>query len=265
MLHANSLPLSFSMSQSSLFLVLFQIAGTSNSLKNFTFNGKRRHCFKCEIFVARAYSCYKAFGSKGSLEKSSMAKVRKCLDIMESRLPEPKEKANKKRKKSMEKPTTVKVPVMVPLINKKQKKGMEKPATVKDPVMAPLVDDPQPVEDPQPKKKRGRPPKNRQLTSPKQDPNEVFIDDLDSPGEVMPRRGSSSRPGQTKGRKKEASTTDALLSKFEEQYEEMGKHWVAMGETLSQLKRKLGKERTEREQEIRSELLAEVQKKLTRH
>jgi hypothetical protein len=166
-----------------------------------------------------------------------MAKVRKCLDIMESRLPEPKEKGNKKRKKSMEKP---------------------KPATVKVAVVAPLVDDPQR------KRKRGRPPKNRQLTPPKPDPKDLLMDNLDSPAEVMPRRGSSTRPGQTKGIKKEASITD-LISKFEEQYKEMGKHYVAMGETLSRLKSKLGEEQTEREQKIRSELLAEVQKKIVRN
>jgi phage shock protein A len=86
----------------------------------------------------------------------------------------------------------------------------------------------------------------------------------------MPRRGSSTRPGQTKGTrkggtKKEASTTDDLVSKFEEQYKEMGENYVAMGKTLSRLKSKLGEERTEREKAIRSELMAEVQKKLMGH
>ena len=71
--------------------------------------GKRRQCFKCEVFVARAYSCYKAFGEKGDLDKSTMTKIRRCLEIMESRLPEPKDnnnnnssKGTKKRKKSIE-------------------------------------------------------------------------------------------------------------------------------------------------------------------
>lgn len=210
-----------------------QIAGASNSLKNFTFNGKRRHCFKCEIFVARAYSCYKAFGLKGPLEKNLLAKVRKCLDIMESRLPEPKG-------------------------NKKRKKIVEKPAAEVVPLVEPLVDEPPP-----PKRKRGRPPKNKQLVPPKLEPKDVSVDDLDST-EVLPRRGPPSKPARPKGRKETEALTD-LVSKFEEQYHEMGKQYKAMGETLSRLRSKLGEERNAREQELRNELLVEVQKKLMNH
>lgn len=51
-----------------------------------------------------------------------------------------------------------------------------------------------------------------------------------------------------------------LLARLEEQYEEMGERYREMGETLSILKTKID-ERTEKtEQEIRNELLQEVQK-----
>ena len=68
--------------------------------KNFHFKTKKRDCFKCEIFVARTYSCYKAFGSKGKLESGLLAKVQHCLDFMEARLPDPGESPKSKKRKS---------------------------------------------------------------------------------------------------------------------------------------------------------------------
>eukprot|EP00980_Cylindrotheca_fusiformis_P009495 scaffold2076_cov106-Cylindrotheca_fusiformis.AAC.4 len=205
-----------------------RIAGTSDSLKNFTFNGKRRQCFKCEIFVARAYSCYKAFGCKGDLEKSLLSKVRTCLDIMESRLPVPKRKDSKKRKKSIENPP---------------------PAEPMPVVSAPIVDVAPPT-----KRKRGRPPKNRQLSPPNEVPPDIFADDLDSP-EMVPRRGSSARPAPRMAANKNEESLTFLVSKFEKQYKEMGKQYEAMGKTLSLLKGKLGEDRKQREHELHNELL----------
>jgi len=66
-------------------------------------------------------------------------------------------------------------------------------------------------------------------------------------------------------RNKKQSSLAALIEQFEEQYKDMGKRYHEMGETLSILTEKLNEDRLEREQEIRNEIFAEVQKKIMRH
>lgn len=183
----------------------FQISGTADNLKNFSFVGKRRQCFKCEIFVARTYSCYKAFGLKGELEKPLLSKVRRCLDIMESRLAEPKGSAKKKRKLSTESSVQV----------------------------TPTGEDP-PV-----KRKRGRPPKNKNL-SPAPSPKSVKEEAWES-------GGTSSKPGRKKSK---ALSLEDLLATFEAQHEELGRKYNEMGKTLSKIKAKIEEERLSSEEDM---------------
>lgn len=194
--------------------------------------------------MARAYSCYKAYCVKEEMDDGLLAKVRTCLDIMESRLPEPG--APKKRKTKME--------------------PKDAPEAAAAPEEAPA------------KRRRGRPPKSTHPTPPEpvrsqelrqenalQKSESVESNDI----EVTHRRAPAAQAGASRLRRSNSSssngskrslTLNQLVSKFEDQYLEMGERYKEMGETLAQLKVKVDENRDKTEQEIRNELLQEVQK-----
>ena len=245
-----------------------KLAGAPDNLKNFTFVGKRRHCFRCELFVARTYSCYKAFKMQGEpqaqngffLEKSLQGKVLKCLDIMESHVPNPAERAdfnNKKRKRNNNSSSNGSAGFAGKEDSTIGLEPIEVLSSLRDAMesSSPLTPSPSPP----PKRKRGRPPKNKSsLASSSQTPPYATTATATTTATLSGRK----RGG---GGNKKQSSLAALIEQFEEQYKDMGKRYHEMGVTLSILKEKLNEDRLEREQEIRNEIFAEVEKKIMRH
>jgi hypothetical protein len=214
----------------------FSLQIASCPQKTFSFNSKKRDTYKCVIFVGRAYSCTKAFGVF-NLDGDLLAKVRTCLDIIESRLPEG---SSKKRKLKLVEPAPA--PVAAP-----------------PPVIAATFTSPTPLA----KKRRGRPPKSRT-------PPESVVETKTLLPEAEPVHeeeiiravaSSSTRVKRSKnGKKQPMVALSVLVSRFEEQYTQMGEMYRQMGETLADVKAKINENRESTEQEIRSELLQEVQK-----
>eukprot|EP00535_Pseudo-nitzschia_heimii_P000950 CAMPEP_0197185658 /NCGR_PEP_ID=MMETSP1423-20130617/12384_1 /TAXON_ID=476441 /ORGANISM="Pseudo-nitzschia heimii, Strain UNC1101" /LENGTH=595 /DNA_ID=CAMNT_0042636783 /DNA_START=51 /DNA_END=1835 /DNA_ORIENTATION=+ len=80
---------------------------------------------------------------------------------------------------------------------------------------------------------------------------------VDNPAQPLARRrSSSSRSAST------VPTLHQLMTRFEDQYEEMGKRYAEMGELLAQMKTVTEENRERSEQEIRRELLDEIQRKI---
>jgi flagellar biosynthesis/type III secretory pathway protein FliH len=184
--------------------------------------------------VARAFSCQKAFLNKIKIDDSLMNNVKSCLDIMESHMDAPGSTA-RKRKKSVE-------PV--------------------------VVDPAAPVEEPAPaKRRRGRPSKkvkeqeaDAATAAPQGEASEVASpEDAATPPTASHARvrRRSHGSGSSNGKKR---SLQQLVQRFEVQYEEMGERYRDMGETLKALKSKIVENRDTMEQEIRDELLQEVQK-----
>ena len=69
----------------------------------------------------------------------------------------------------------------------------------------------------------------------------------------------------TRGKKAVTSSLPNLISLFEQQYHEMGKVYRKMGETLQELKSKIQENRTATEEELRGEILLEVQESLLKN
>ena len=212
----------------------FQIAVCPQ--KTFSFNSKKRDTYKCVIFVGRAYSCTKAFGVF-NLDGDLLAKVKACLDIIESRLPEG---SSKKRKLKSAEPAPA--PVAAP-----------------PPVIAETVTSLTPLA----KKRRGRPPKNRAQSEPVIETNTLLpgVEPMHEEEILRAVASSSTKVKRSKNGKKEAMVSlSVLVARFEEQYTQMGEMYRQMGETLADVKAKINENRESTEQEIRSELLQEVQK-----
>ena len=147
-------------------------------------------------------------------------------------------------------------------------------------------------QDPPLKRKRGRPPKNSKHTTIQPQRSSLFLSPAhseqhesesidcnedqkgsvsskskrnhhqsrrgglraDNPVPSLIRRGSSSS--------RSTSTVPSLhhlISRFEDQYNEMGKRYAEMGELLTQMKTAMEENRERSEQEIRRELLDEIQ------
>ena len=164
--------------------------------------------------------------------------------------------------------------------SKRKRKSNETPAVVPSEVLSdPAVP---------PKRKRGRPRKHP-LPPPSPavetngDNSDAFLDDEDDMVPYNPpvrnktkksngssSKKSSSHSGSSSKKMKRESTSSSsgslslaqLLGKFEEQYDAMGDMYKQMGETLKELRSKVQENRTATEEEIRSELLEEVQESL---
>lgn len=266
------------------------------------FQTRRRDCYKCAIFVGRAYGCYKAFSTTKKLESSLMAKIKTCLDMMELHLQEPSASSKKKRKSEELAATIVTSSKEVP--NKvasdsatgeppKRKRGRpRKNPPLNTAAKAPdngddivskdsLVEDYDGMVPYNPPKKRGRTSSSVSKKANKDLSDEEVDDDDDMVPYNPPVRGSngkarkSSTANSTSGTKTKSTAAAViagtstnslsnLVSKFEAQYEAMGEAYKQMGFTLQELKSKIQENRTATEEEIRNELLLEVQDNLLR-
>lgn len=189
------------------------------------------------------------------------AKVMTCIRMMEQHLPDPN--SSRKRRKSADAPAIV-APAEVP----------------SDPAVAP------------PKRKRGRPRKNP-LSAPSKPPSiyteyddgsqDSLLNDEDNMVPYNPpvrnkskkstsggssstakKTTSKSVPSQSSSASKKSASLAQLVGKFEEQYAAMGTMYRQMGETMKELRSKIQEKRTATEEEIRNELLEEVQESLLR-
>ncbi|KAG7346705.1 hypothetical protein IV203_005774 [Nitzschia inconspicua] len=219
--------------------------------KNYSFTSKGRDCFKCAIFVARLYCCCKHSGVSTPSDRL-MTKAKGCLSIMENHLPKPKSAKHKKATTKASEP--ISPPVSVPAA---KDSASEKPQSGN--------------------KKRCRP--QRSCKSPEQTLSTVPLtaksskkrrddNDLDDDVKVVPVQSTASRsrrPIKTRsssGADPSTRTMQQLISRFEEQYEEMGQRYHEMGNILEQMKEAAASSRERTEEEIRADLLEEVQRNI---
>ena len=180
-----------------------------------------------------------------------LTKAKDCLDIMEAHLP-----TNVSPDKSK-----TKAPDSVP----SGRKGTAGSAPSSEVVPA------HPTESAK-KKKRGRSAKNAKAASAAASAS-VFETELTSSGKQKRRKtvkdeegacvSSSSRPRRI-SRRQSVPTLQQLVSRFEEQYEEMGERYREMGNILTQMKSTVANGRERTEEEIRMDVLDEVQKTITK-
>jgi hypothetical protein len=163
-----------------------------------------------------------------------MVKVKACLGIMEESLGD-----NKKRKN---------LDVM----------SGSSHARIPQSVTSAQVDQAPPA-----KKKRGKASMRHQLLLQDGDDSEVNAESV----HVARASTRNLAPTKTNGvnAKSAAATTpnltlQQLVTRFEEKYEEMGQQYTEMGNLLAQMKTALEEGREKTEQQIRSEVLEEVQK-----
>ena len=169
------------------------------------------------------------------MDDEVLAKIKTCLRTMEEHMADPGGSFKKKRKEPEE----------------------LSPAT--------------PNAAPAPKKRRGRPPKNRaSVDTIKSDPAENIpqqsdSEDIDIREDVVSGPGTVSGSSATRSRRSansngNKSSLEAIVARFEQQHREMGEMYRQMGETLAELKSRIEERRESTVREIRSELLQEVQK-----
>lgn len=160
---------------------------------------------------------------------------------MESRLPE--ESSKKRKLKSVE-------PAPAP------------PVAAPPPVIAETVTSATPLA----KKRRGRPRKNSTPPEPDVETKTLLPEAEAEPvvheEEIIRAVATSSRKVKRSknGKKEPMVALSALVAQFEGQYTQMGEMYRQMGETLADVKAKINENRESTEQEIRAELLQEVQK-----
>lgn len=218
-----------------------------------------------------------------------MAKVKACLDLMETHLPEPVVVPKKKRKPmdsaSWDIPSVVDADSTCPL---KRKRGRPRkhpsPAQPKDEPVDNASQDDSFLDDESDilsngvssgKAKSRKRYSNSSKNASMEEPDEMEMNDDDLIPYNPPVRKAAGRKGSGKintpmnavvtnsvGGKNPISSLNKLILKFERQHEEMGKMYHEMGQTLSELKSKVQENRTATEEEIRNELLLEVQENL---
>lgn len=223
---------------SPIILKTVQIFATT---KNFTFTLRKRDCFKCAIFVARVYACSRVFGkNKKTLGSRLMDKVKVCLDIMEDCLGERQRLDGVSTSGYSHSP--------VPQV-----------------VMAVRDDQDQPT-----KRKRGRPSKQDSTEDVAVHPKEKKKDER-KPESVevstsLPRNRQQSKhsagTAQVAAVEEPEPTLTQLIGRFEDEYEQMGQRYEAMGELLEQMRTTIEQRRERSEQQIRNEVLEEVQKSI---
>ena len=217
----------------------------TSAAKTFPFSSKKRDTFKCCVFVGRVYSAMKLLGiSTRDPEFAELRdRVMTCLEIMESRMPDPSKSKKRKSANSM---------------------------TLKQDV------DPSP-----PKKKRGRPPKVRQPPDESTkllDAESSGADDDDEGEDYQPeeppaamaskptvrqRKKPGPKPKRAISRSDPGSASVSLtllISQFEEKYEEIGQLYSEMGDTLRAIKTAVAENQSPSEEALRAEILEEVQK-----
>lgn len=229
-------------------LTSYRTVQISATTKNFNFTSQRRDCFKCAVFVARVYGCALALGIK-KLNSQLMAKVKVCLEIMEDHLGD---EASKKRKKLdvSSGPTNAPIPqsAQTPdLIQRTDRKRGRTPRQ-QDPLLVELT---------------------KEATATEDAKKKITVDKKAGSMEVATASPRNWRPNETSGVTIKSATAAALtvkptfqqlMTQFEERYEEMGEKYNAMGKLLAQMKSAVEERREKTEQQIRDEVLEEVQK-----
>ena len=274
------------------FFLLFQILFQIREAKNYTFTSKTRDCYKCVIFVARLFSCYKHSGKKKLINERLMSKAKACLDILEAHLPEnatPKKSAKNTQdasscsKNSAPASAACTADIAVEPTNTTTESGRKKrgrpPKNAKSPpAETPLVassttkkkrktEKSTPVPEPQPvasstKKKKNEKDEVSVASSTKRKKKSENDEDsvAQSTGSSRPRRVSKVVRQSLAG--PSGPTLQQLISRFEVQYEQMGESYREMGNILSQMKSAVASGRDRTEEEIRMDVFDEVQKTL---
>mmetsp|Transcript_14617 Transcript_14617/g.30283 ORF Transcript_14617/g.30283 Transcript_14617/m.30283 type:complete len:638 (-) Transcript_14617:702-2615(-) len=277
--------------------------------KNFKFRTNKRDCFKCAVFIARAHSCYNAFG-KLDLNHRLVEKLKSCLAIMENHLVQPSFIAYSTSNTATASSYTSTNATATGGSGKRRKKIVPDAVLSTSSAVAssslgggsaltPTVTHKSDHHrDPNPKKKRGRPLKNSKPPPPVEprppSPSDWSQADEDR-GNEQEQKGYvsslSSKPkrshvpsGRTRGGARHGTgdggseslvprrvsapvprlgdSLEQLMSRFEEQYNEMGQRYAEMGTLLGKMKAAIGDNRERSEKEIRRQLLDEVQSKI---
>lgn len=235
------------------------------------------------------------------LESSLMVKVKTCLDLMEAHLPEPNAPSKKKRKSGdLVAAAAVAASVADPIVpNKvvsdtgdapKRKRGRprksplpevanappgnDEEASLKDSVMHDEDDDLVPYNPSKKRERKSSTASKKKITVDFSDEEEEDDDDMLVPYNppvrgvsAKSRKSSTTTNGSSKPKSAPVVPTATislsnLVNKFEAQYEAMGEAYKQMGSTLQELKSKIQENRSATEEEIRNELLLEVQDNL---
>lgn len=256
--------------------------------KNYKFKTNKRDCFKCAVFVARAHSCFHSFG-KRNLNPRLISKLKACLDLMEAHLITPASNGHKSHTANNSAPRISNS--TAPSNTKKRKKtisdntssnsysGFVSPNYSSSSTL-PIKQDHHQQSDSPVKRKRGRPPKSI-LKQPLQHHSESdSVEEVENFGQSKPKRknlqskmtrgdlrADDSAPSSIARRLSSSpsvssSSLSQLISRFQLQYEEMGRRYAEMGSLLAEMKNTIEESRTPSEQEIRRELLDEIQRSI---
>lgn len=273
--------------------------------KNYKFKTNRRDCFKCAVFVARAHSCFLAFGKK-ELKPRLISKLRACLNMMETHLIDPSSNGHNAHATSngASASSSTSTNTSSTIVKKRKKVVPEHVLSTSSLMHASSgpcttasttanAKNSNGHQDPSVKKKRGRPSKNskhpplQQRSSsiilsptsqqPKSEDNDYKDEEkeylspplkrhnlqsnslrggsrVDNVASSLTQRGISSSPS--------VPSLHHLMSRFEDQYKEMGKRYAEMGTILTYMKTAIEERREQSEQEIRRELLDEIQRNI---
>jgi len=266
--------------------------------KNYKFRANKRDCFKCAVFVARTHSCFLAFG-KRELKPRLINKLKACLDIMEAHLIAPSSNghnghvisngASASSSKSSASSTNVKKrKKMIPdhvLSTSSLVSSSNAPRTTAS-TSATTKNTNRHQHSPL-KKKRGRRHLPTQQGSspihlpPLQQPECEEVDNNEEQKESASSRSkchllqSNELTGEQRAKNAVVSLTprrissarsvpslQQLMSRFEDRYKEMGQRYTEMGAILTQMKTAIEDNRERSEQEIRRELLDDIQRNI---
>jgi hypothetical protein len=219
--------------------------------KNYSFTSKARDCFKCAIFVARLYCCYKHSGVT-TLSDRLMTKVKGCLSIMEDHIPKKSSDKKKKTKAADPIPPVESIPVVLEKTTLGKKKRGRPAKASKTPESSQMTKDAVPVTSDGKKK--------RKVVYKDDDFGEEEFNEVVVPHSTTIRARPPSKAAVAVSLS--GPSMQRLISRFEEQYEEMGKRYLEMGNILQQMKEAAARGRERTEEEIRADLLEEVQRNI---
>lgn len=247
--------------------------------KNYKFKANKRDCFKCAVFVARAHSCFLSFGKK-ELEPRLIKKLKTCLDIMEDHLVTPSASGHNGHTTSSTISSAKKRKKMAPDHVLSTSSFVSHSTHASTASTLAITKNSNQLPDPPVKRKRGRPSKNSkqqltQQTSSLMQPQCSMNEEKEpessrSKRHHLHRVRGGSRPDNSDSclisRRVSSSLSSPslheLMSRFEVQYKEMGQRYAEMGTLLAQMKFAIDDRRTPSEQEIRKELLEEIQRNI---
>ena len=265
--------------------------------KNYKFKTNKRDCFKCAVFVARAHSCFLSFGKK-KLDRRLRKKLKACLNLMEENLVTPVSTNCHKSQTASNNITAGTCSSLGTALSNGKKRKKTTPdnvlstsssasytTTCTAALNLPITKNSIQLSDLPLKRKRGRPPKStkhqpiRQISSIQQLCAESdTVDEGNEPVSSRPKRSHFQSKEMRGGSRIDGSASPLmsrqvsssrsipslhqLISRFEAQYEEMGQRYAEMGTLLAEMKNAIDDRRTQSEQEIRRELLDEIQRNI---